>query len=374
MLRFYLVPTNTTLGLLRDSSPKRRDRSFSFEGVIIDDTHWSSWKRVLVRALAVHPWRVFHQSEAQVSIVPSPASGACEHWDSLHGQRQSLIVIDLVDADFVGSMGLRCPALWHTSTCTTSPPNVLRVVGSPPVHGKRKAPMARCPHVSVPWPTHARSSTLAQRLERPRPIHIAYAAGVDGHSMAHALGYDIWRRSLRAACRELNARDRSHCQYVPQSIAGGLSHRAVMLYAKSRFCLTPPGDTIPRQGIVDAITVGCVPVFFHRQQQDLWPWHWVATNASILYDWGDSLASSAPTNATAQLDRLVHYPAQKVRDLQRELARVAPSFIYHTAMRVAPEALQANADSLAVPLSGGAVEAFLVGVRQRVTSGSAAPG
>lgn len=45
---------------------------------------------------------------------------------------------------------------------------------------------------------------------------------------------------------------------------------AVELYSQSVFCLQPPGDTIVRQAISDAIAVGCIPVFFHSEQARGW--------------------------------------------------------------------------------------------------------
>merc|ERR1712228_142375 len=92
----------------------------------------------------------------------------------------------------------------------------------------------------------------------------------------------------------------------------------------SVFCLQPPGDTLPRQGIVDAITVGCIPVFFHPEQLELWSMFWNASQASVFFNFQDSRSR----NATWVIERLLNYPAAQLRALQREIARVAPSFVY----------------------------------------------
>ncbi|EOD29714.1 hypothetical protein EMIHUDRAFT_233617 [Emiliania huxleyi CCMP1516] len=60
---------------------------------------------------------------------------------------------------------------------------------------------------------------------------------------------------------------------------------AVELYAASVFCLMPPGDTIVRGAIADALSVGCIPVFLHPAQQHIWPSHWDGKRASVLFDW-----------------------------------------------------------------------------------------
>jgi Exostosin family len=41
------------------------------------------------------------------------------------------------------------------------------------------------------------------------------------------------------------------------------------LMAMSTFCLTPPGDTPKRRGLIDAWSMGCVPVVFQEASRDL---------------------------------------------------------------------------------------------------------
>ena len=378
-LRYYLVPTNTTMSFAATPLTRGR-RSFTLDGTPIDDVHWSAWKHVIVRALAVHPSRTLQRADASVCIVASPPAGGCEQWEALCPATKPLVVIDTVDADFVGMSGLRCETLWR-SACKPSVSSgtryeLLRVVGGPPVHGKRSNLLRRCAHVSVPWLSHATSARLAQAT-RERPTRIAYAAGVVGHSMARVLGYEAWRKELQSAC--LRARSTmGDCKFQPQSIAGGLSHRAIALYARSVFCLMPPGDTLPRQGIVDAITVGCIPVFLHKGQRELWPWHWNASHASVLFDWGDNL-NMRPRNATAAIESLLAFPATELQALQREIARVAPAFIYHH-HRHRSEPLEHEAQAAAVatddspsvprirvaaPAAPDAIETFLAALAAR---------
>ena len=91
----------------------------------------------------------------------------------------------------------------------------------------------------------------------------------------------------------------------------------------ARFCLQPPGDTIPRAGIVDALSVGCIPVFFHPQQQRLWPRHWNASQASLLFDW-----STIRGNASQVLHTLLAMPAERVGALHRAAADAARNMYY----------------------------------------------
>jgi hypothetical protein len=50
--------------------------------------------------------------------------------------------------------------------------------------------------------------------------------------------------------------------------AGGNTslHRIVKVMASSTFCAEPPGDTLSRKGLIDAIVLGCIPILFEPQQ------------------------------------------------------------------------------------------------------------
>ena len=95
----------------------------------------------------------------------------------------------------------------------------------------------------------------------------------------------------------------------------------------STFCLQPPGDTIPRAGIVDALSVACIPVLFHRAQTTLWPLHWRWQNASLLFDW-----SIAHRNASEVLQELLTMPSERVKALKRAARQAARSIYYRGAI------------------------------------------
>ena len=108
-----------------------------------------------------------------------------------------------------------------------------------------------------------------------------------------------------------------------QSLGGGHARGAVELYSTSHFCLQPPGDTLPRAGIVDALSVGCIPVFFHPAQQQLWQHHWNASQASVLFDW-----SITRGNASEVMQTLLAMPPERVESLHRAAAEAARSMYY----------------------------------------------
>ena len=74
---------------------------------------------------------------------------------------------------------------------------------------------------------------------------------------------------------------------------------------------------------MDALSVGCIPVFFHPQQQRLWPRHWNASQASLLFDW-----STMRGNASQVLHTLLAMPAERVEALHRAAADAARNMYY----------------------------------------------
>lgn len=109
----------------------------------------------------------------------------------------------------------------------------------------------------------------------------------------------------------------------------------------------PPGDTLARPGVIDAVSVGCIPVLLHPWQLSLWPHHWNASRASIYFDWGRfrhqqartechavvrGRAVSAPMrrgdHARCVLDLLLRVPPESIAALRREGARVARCLTY----------------------------------------------
>ena len=79
-----------------------------------------------------------------------------------------------------------------------------------------------------------------------------------------------------------------------------------------------------RSGIVDAVSVGCIPVFFHAEQNRLWPTLWNASRATLLFNFTDG----GSRNATAALEALVSMPSDRVAQLQEEIARIAAHLTY----------------------------------------------
>ena len=140
---------------------------------------------------------------------------------------------------------------------------------------------------------------------------------------------------LGSQCTQCSAH---HSQAAASSACGAQALYALALYRDARFCLSPPGDTVARAAIADALAVGCVPVIFHPAQRRLWPWHWDAASASVFAEgWAGSSgggdehgdeAGSLARRAAALMQQLLSMPPARELALRRAGARVAASMVY----------------------------------------------
>ena len=102
------------------------------------------------------------------------------------------------------------------------------------------------------------------------------------------------------------------------------------LYARSTFCLQPGGDSPSRKGVLDAVTLGCIPVFFQPAAAALWPWHWGAwgRNASVVLPWPQGAAE----DSVALLQRI---EGSAIAAMRRSLAEHAHCLHYAAPPRAA---------------------------------------
>jgi hypothetical protein len=101
-----------------------------------------------------------------------------------------------------------------------------------------------------------------------------------------------------------------------------------MLYL-SQFCLTPPGDTVSRKGLFDAILMGCIPVVFYPMTA-YYPWHLPTGNGP---EGLDSFAVYIPgrdmlRDPSIVMDRLRNIPREQVTAMREKLVALAPRIQY----------------------------------------------
>ena len=112
-----------------------------------------------------------------------------------------------------------------------------------------------------------------------------------------------------------------------------------------------------RSAIVDAVVLGCIPVFFHPAQLTIWPLHWNASNASVHFNWAQSTIGDVNNitlvleHARRAIHKLLTMADEQVSVLQHELLRVASRLTYR--------GQHAAVDSAAPPRLDDAVDVLL---------------
>ena len=377
---FYLLDDdNFTARLIGEEPPWGRDLAGVAPEGRFQMTPWQILQHVLVFRLARHRYRTSSAAQASACVVASPiergnGGSLCaddaivRHLIELGARRcpgKPIVVVDGPDAD--GTKDALCNALWSPAACARAISDPLvRVSGNAPGLQSEVATRLRRGYcrrsAPIPYLAHARSaaaaaSALGTRHGQlsgevsglpARPLRIAYAAASWGHVDAERHGFVAWRKALRNACKALHSTNAYSCSWVWISMSGQGAEKALQAYSTATFCLQPPGDTLPRPGIVDALSSGCIPVIFHPSQATLWPAHWQADRgpspSAVVFDWTlgagprprlrDRDHGKYAERARADLQALVEMPAQQVEALRRGVAAAAPRVIYRGA---APE-------------------------------------
>ena len=97
------------------------------------------------------------------------------------------------------------------------------------------------------------------------------------------------------------------------------TRETMLLKSQSTFCLEPPGLSFGRKSQVDAILMGCIPVFF-RDTRNFMPLHfWWKDNASVVLTETDLTRS--------HLEELLRDTA-RIELMQRTIAKHAHSLVY----------------------------------------------
>ena len=322
------------------------------------NTHWRALPHALIHTLAHHPSRVTEPSSACYCIASALGPPVLDvhswrkvcdvehlaewtHARSWCPRSLPLVVVDNADVDYPSHP--LCRELWPTKAmcaadklpeaacCDKRLGTILRVSGGPPGVARREFASCTKHTLTVPWVAHTRHAAPPAE-GRQRRVRTALACGILGHHTADRLGFTPWRAALRDYCHGW-----ANCTRVYVSQSGGASRSAVELYSQSVFCLMPPGDVVARAAIVDAITAGCVPVFFHPTQAQLWPLHWNGSATSVTFDWTSlPLTAANRTNLRAALHpyakqalaELRDMPDAQVQRLQRGVREVAPGMVY----------------------------------------------
>eukprot|EP00324_Dicrateria_rotunda_P008756 CAMPEP_0206177100 /NCGR_PEP_ID=MMETSP1474-20131121/60172_1 /ASSEMBLY_ACC=CAM_ASM_001110 /TAXON_ID=97495 /ORGANISM="Imantonia sp., Strain RCC918" /LENGTH=323 /DNA_ID=CAMNT_0053588651 /DNA_START=24 /DNA_END=995 /DNA_ORIENTATION=- len=189
-------------------------------------------------------------------------------------------------------------------------------------HNIFEVPYGGSVHDSMFWKLRDRS---ARRL-------LAFASfNKQGHENTYQ------QMSLRTVLEQQCRRSAPECQFLPlssgkvtmYSLFGERRHPVLKELLHSMhgavFSLQPAGDDPSRKGIIDSLTVGCIPVIFHKEQQELWPLHWGPwVNDSHVFIPADDLLSGRVD--VIQVLRAV--PQSRIFNMQQNIARRAQSLVY----------------------------------------------
>ena len=377
--RFWLIPTPLTRRLAETApewgynySSAHYNLSSAHGLLHFQHTHASAFQHVVIRMLSRHPACTNDSSAAaSLCIVAAPLHGECPAtgWDTMcpYGR---LVVVDVLDADLraarprterealAGSRTL-CRTLWN---CNASA-RLIRITANQPsdLWQRFDCGYARRGTLAIPYISRARSGRCESGTPPPtesssqrpwahdrRIYRVALAVGFSHTQGERLLDAQRIRRELEAACRvewrtsaAKCARDQAqlHSQFhlapcpagcrMLLPIGFGANMPAIAaLYSQATFCLQPVGDTIARSAIIDAMAAGCIPVFFHRAQTRLWPWHWNASSASVFIDWSRGMTNVTNRSGRAVLQHLHSIPAERVRRLQAGVASFVGRLTY----------------------------------------------
>ena len=368
---YLLVEDNHTRALATTEPPWGRPLTGVAAAGRFEMTLWQHLKHVVIAKLGHHRMRTLSPAEATCCVVASPAERAPAASAAAAGPpsttASSLWARPCARAGpsssstgrTQGTKDALCNSLWSPRSCAQGGDDVLvRLSGNAPGLQSEVATRLRrgfCRYLPpTPYLAHARSAAAAAvgaRAPSPRPLRIAYAAASWGHVDADKHGFLAWRKALRNACKALGASNGSACAWVWISMSGQGAEKALQRYAHADFCLQPPGDTLPRPGILDALTSGCVPVIFHPEQATLWPSHWrpldETSPSGVLFDFTKGVPrprlrdrdhAQYAAAAEGALQSLVEMPMARLAELRRGVASAARAVVYARATSAAAAA------------------------------------
>jgi hypothetical protein len=156
--------------------------------------------------------------------------------------------------------------------------NVLRVVGN-----RRYLLTAekKCNNqtIDIPFASHIHS-WIPESFSFERPHKLFIAANWRTHFQSRNYGFDIWRKDILKYCQS-----NVDCKHIIPGGRGYNMPEIAVMYSKSVFCINPPGDTLVRSAIIDSVALGCIPVFLHSQQSNLWNNFWTSRDCAINLSW-----------------------------------------------------------------------------------------
>ncbi|KAK8520846.1 hypothetical protein V6N12_004772 [Hibiscus sabdariffa] len=198
---------------------------------------------------------------------------------------------------------------------------------------------------AVPYPTSFHPQNLSyfqawiQRVKRSRRTSLILFAGGGGIGSAPNI-----RRSIRNECDNstINSNISSSFNIIQSNVlhsklchivdcSNGICEHDPIRYMKpmlqATFCLQPPGDTPTRRSTFDAITAGCIPVFFEESSaKTQYGWHLPAdkfAEFSVFIPKEEVVFKGLKI-----LDVLMGIPRSEVRRMRQSVIELIPRVMY----------------------------------------------
>ncbi|KAH1115642.1 hypothetical protein J1N35_009020 [Gossypium stocksii] len=190
---------------------------------------------------------------------------------------------------------------------------------------------------AVPYPTSFHPPNLAcfeawiQRVRRSRRVSLMLFAGGGGIGASPNI-----RRSIRTECENANTSmtiDNTGYSQICHIVdcSNGICEHDPIRYMRpmlqATFCLQPPGDTPTRRSTFDAITAGCIPVFFEEMSaRSQYRWHLPEEKYpefSVFIPKEEVVFKGLKI-----LDVLMGIPRSEVRKMRESVIELIPRVIY----------------------------------------------
>lgn len=135
----------------------------------------------------------------------------------------------------------------------------------------------------------------------------------------------------------------------------------MLAFREAQYCPAPPGDSITRKSIFDALVAGCVPVLFAKASLSQYLWFFNQTEL-------EQVAVFIPKQAVLEqaanfLDILQAIPPEELRRKQELIATIAPRLQY----AVVPPYVQASEEDVWSPPFEDAVDIIVSKMLDRRT-------
>ncbi|CAN6207414.1 unnamed protein product [Urochloa humidicola] len=197
---------------------------------------------------------------------------------------------------------------------------------------------------AVPYPSYFHPSSAgevaawqARARAAPRPWLFAFAGArrPNGTLPIRDRIFDACDAAApRRTCGKLD------CAAAGAAAGGGSPcrspRRLMALFASSRFCLQPLGDSFMRRSSVDAVMAGCIPVFFHEAStfEKQYQWHERDPDAGgggggrrrryfVLIDQDEVIQGKVGIE-----EALSRYTDEEVAAMREEVIKMIPRFLY----------------------------------------------